>query len=95
MVNALIAAGAAIVVGLLSLVGVIITNKQSQKEVAHKLETAQAVTDTKIEELTREVRVHNDFAVRIPVLTEQVSLLREDIKRVHDRIDTLEGYHRQ
>ncbi len=95
MAAALISAASSVVVGLLALLGVVITNKQSQKEVAHKLETAQAVTDTKLEELTREVRVHNDFAVRIPVLSDQVAFLKEDIKQVNKRIDVLENYHRQ
>ncbi len=95
MIAALISAASSIVVGLLALFGVIISNKQSQKEVAHKLETAQAVTDTKLEELTREVRLHNDFALRIPALSEQVSFLREDIKKVYERIETLEEFHRK
>ncbi len=95
MAVALISAASSIIVGAFALIGVIFTNKQSNKEVSHKLETAQAVTDTKLEELTREVRVHNDFAVRIPALSEQVSFLREDIKAVNKRIQTLEMYHRQ
>lgn len=59
IVVALITAG-------LSLVGVMITNYFSNKsfgdKLTHQLEVAQAVTDTKIEELTREVREHNSFA---------------------------------
>ncbi len=92
---ALISAASSVVVGILSLIGVVITNKQSHQKVAHKLETAQAVTDTKLEELTREVRAHNDFALRIPAIKEQVSFLREDIKAANNRIQTLEMYHRQ
>ncbi len=95
MVVALISAASSVIVGVLALIGVVITNKQSQKEVAHKLETAQAVTDTKLEELTREVRLHNNFAVKIPALSEQVSFLRDDIKNVHKQIEVLEHYHRQ
>jgi hypothetical protein len=62
----------AIIVGGLSLVGVILTNASSNKKVESKIETAQAVTDTKIEELTREVREHNNFARRVPVVEEQI-----------------------
>ena len=62
----------AIIVGVLSLVGVILTNASSNKKVESKIETAQAVTDTKIEELTREVREHNNFARRVPVVEEQI-----------------------
>ena len=81
--EALIAAGASIIVGILSLVGVIITNSQSNKKIENKLETAQAVTDCKIDELTREVREHNNFAKRMPVLEEQ-------IKNVNQRSEVLE-----
>ena len=59
--EALIAAGASITVGVLSLVGVIITNSNSNRKIEHRLETAQAVTDCKIDELAREVREHNNF----------------------------------
>lgn len=57
--------------------------KQSQ-EIAHKLETAQAVTDTKIVELTREVREHNNFARRMPALEEKVD-------GIEKRLDKMEG----
>ena len=48
--------------------------------VTHKLETAQAVTDTKIEELTREVRKHNNFAERVPVMEEQIKVANHRIE---------------
>lgn len=61
-----------VVTGVLTLIGVCVTAyasaKSTRNAVTAKLETAQAVTDTKIEELTREVRAHNGFAQRIPVL---------------------------
>jgi hypothetical protein len=44
-----------------------------------KLETHQAVTDTKLEELTREVRKHNDFATRVPVIEEQIKVANHRI----------------
>ena len=62
----------ALITAGLSLVGVMVTNyfnnKSLSDKVTHQLEVAQAVTDTKIEELTREVRMHNNFAQKIPVL---------------------------
>ena len=67
----------ALIVGGLSLLGVILTNASSNKKVTNKIETVQAVTDTKIEELTREVREHNNFARRVPVLESQM----QDISR--------------
>ena len=72
----------AIIVGGLSLVGVILTNASSNKKVESKIETAQAVTDTKIEELTREVREHNNFARRIPVLESQMQELTRRVDNV-------------
>lgn len=75
MEAALIAAGASIIVGVFSLCGVIITVTQSNKKIEHQLETTQAVTNCKIEELTREVREHNNFARRMPVVEEQIKVI--------------------
>lgn len=72
MTEALIAAGAAIVVGVLSLIGVMITNSRANNKMQNEMKTSQAVTEEKLTELTREVRTHNDFASRIPVIEESV-----------------------
>ena len=72
VIVALVTAGAAI------LSNVILSNKNS-REIDHKLETHQAVTDTKLEELTREVREHNNFARRMPVLEEQIKVANHSI----------------
>ena len=77
----------ALITGGLSLVGVVISNMSSNRKVESSLKTAQAVTDTKIDELTREVREHNNFARRMPVVEEQ-------IKVINRRIGDLEGYHK-
>lgn len=87
MQSAIISGIASIIVGLLALVGVIITNNKSNREVKQSLNIAQAVTDTKIEELTREVRLHNNFAEKIPVIQEQIRV-------VNHRINDLEQYHK-
>ncbi len=73
----------AIITGGISLVGVIISNISSNKKIETQLKIQQAVMDTKIEELTREVRTHNNFAQRVPVLEEQM-------KAVNHRLDDLE-----
>ena len=73
----------ALITGGLSLIGVIVTSRSSGKKVQQQLEIAQAVTDTKIEELTREVRHHNGFADRVPILEEKM-------KVANHRIDDLE-----
>lgn len=74
---------AAVITGILSLVGVVVSNLLSQRKTDEALRTSQAVTDTKIEELTREVREHNNFAKRMPVVEEK-------IKVVNHRLDDLE-----
>lgn len=84
---ALISAGASVLVGALALVGVIVTNNKANKNMQNNLETSQAVTDTKIEELTREVRMHNNFAEKIPVIQEQ-------IKVMNHRVSDLENFHK-
>lgn len=76
----------ALITGGLSLLGVIITSNKTTRDVQAKLDTHQAVTDTKLEELTREVREHNNFARRVPVLEEQ-------IKVANQRIANLENNH--
>ena len=70
----------ALITGGLSLAGVIITNITSNKQIEKKLEIAQAVTDCKIEELTREVREHNSFAHRVPVMEEQIKVINHRIR---------------
>jgi hypothetical protein len=77
----------ALITGGLALIGVVVTNNRSEMKIQHQLETAQAVTDTKLDELTREVREHNGFARRMPVVEEQ-------IKVINNRIKDLEGYHK-
>lgn len=71
---------AALITGGLSLAGVIITNISSSRKIENKLATAQAVTDCKIEELTREVREHNNFARRMPVVEEQIRVINHRIR---------------
>lgn len=81
VIVALVTAGAAI------LSNVVLSNKNS-REIDHKLETHQAVTDTKLDELTREVREHNNFARRMPVLEEKISV-------ANHRIEDLENEHKR
>ena len=69
-----------IIVAILTLLGVIVTTIGSNRKIEHSLETSQAVTDCKIEELTREVREHNNFAQRMPVVEEQIKVINHRIK---------------
>lgn len=75
----------ALITGAFALAGVIFTNLQGNKKIENKLTTAQAVTDCKIEELTREVREHNNFAQRVPVLEEQMRVANHRIADLEAR----------
>ena len=68
--------------------GVIISNFVTARKSETAIMTAQAVTDTRLEELTREVRDHNQFARRMPVIEEQ-------IKVINHRINDLENQNKQ
>ena len=63
----------------ISLLGVMLSNFSAARKTANSIETSQAVTDTKIEELTREVREHNGFARRMPVVEEQIKVINHRI----------------
>ena len=65
----------AIITGVLTLIGVLISNSRSQ-----------AVTETKLEELTREVRLHNNFAQRVPVIEEQIKVANHRISDLENAV---------
>ena len=69
----------AIITGGLTLLGTIISNISSNKKIETNLKIQQAVTDTKIEALTSEVREHNNFAKRMPVVEEQIKVINHRI----------------
>ena len=75
----------AIITGGLSLAGVVVTCLATARKNETASRTSQAVTDTKLEELTREVREHNNFARRMPVVEEQIKVINhrlQDLERV-------------
>ena len=75
-----------IVGGFFTLVATIITvvssANASQRKMNEAIKVSQAVTDTKIDELTREVREHNDFARRVPVIEEQNRAMESRMTKV-------------
>ena len=77
----------ALITGGMSLLGVVITCMATARKTEKSQAIALAVTDTKIQELTREVRSHNHFAQRLPVVECQ-------IQSIHHRLDDLEQYHK-
>ena len=66
---------ASLITGGLSLLGVIISGLSTARKNENAVRISQAVTDTKIDELTREVREHNGFARRMPVVEEQIKVI--------------------
>lgn len=69
---------ATIAVALISLIGTVITTKSGNEKIQADLDKHNAVQDTKLEELTREVRQHNDFAIRIPVIEQRLTALEKE-----------------
>ena len=78
----------ALITGGFSILAVVLTNNHANNKMHHDMTTAQAVTKEQIKELTREVRAHNDFATRIP-------LLEQEVKNLKARVASLEEYHKQ
>lgn len=77
---------ASTITSVLALVGVIITNARSNQAIENKLTVAQAVTDTKIDQLTAEVRKHNNFASRVPVIEQEIEHLNKEVDELKEKI---------
>ena len=75
----------AIITGGLTLIGVIISNLASARKTQATIETKIEVQNTKIDELTREVRLHNNFVQRVPVLEEQMKDANNRIKDLEEK----------
>jgi cephalosporin hydroxylase len=83
---ALIGSVTSILASIITLIGVFVKLKQANNEIVHRLDISQAVTDTKIDELTREVREHNNFAQRIPVVESKLEKAEQtmaELKKYH------------
>ena len=76
----------ALITGGCAIIADIITSNKASREMDYKLDKHQAVTDTKLEELTREVRKHNNFAERMPVV-------EQEIKDINKTVDKLQAFH--
>lgn len=68
-----------IITGALTLIGVIVTNIGSNRKMENQLEVHQAVTETKLENLTEEVRKHNNFASRVPIIERDIEYLKHEV----------------
>ena len=79
MTTALITVLSTLAVAIISLIGTIFTTKASNQRIQHELDKHNAVQDTKLEELTREVRLHNELTNRIPVIEQRVTALEKNV----------------
>ena len=69
----------ALITGTCGILAQWLIGSRNRSDQRAQLEKHQAVTDTKLEELTREVRRHNNFAERVPVLEEQIKVANHRI----------------
>lgn len=83
----------ALITGGLALIGVIISNMLAARKTEKAIAVNQAVTDTKLEELTREVREHNHFARRMPVVEEQIKVINHRLVDLEEK-EKLHEIHR-
>ena len=77
----------AVITGICSVAGVVITSSANSRKLQHQIEINQAVVNTKIENLTDEVRTHNNFARRMPVVEEQIKVANHRIEDLERKID--------
>lgn len=74
-----------VITAVATIAGVIISTKANGKEISHKLETHQAVIDTKIDNLAAAVNKHNHFAERMPVVEEQIKVINHRLEELERR----------
>lgn len=75
-----------LITGGLALAGVIISNLMGHRKIENQIVVQQAVTDQKIEKLTEEVKKHNNFAERVPVLEEQMKVANHRIEDLEKKV---------
>lgn len=74
----------ACITGGLSLIGVIVTNKATERKIEQQINVKLAVMENQMKELTREVREHNNFAKRLPVVENEINHIEDDIKHLKE-----------
>ena len=78
----------ALITAAATVIAVVIQNRLTPAKVTAELEKHQAVTDTKLDELTREVRGHNNFARRMPVVEEQIKVANHRISDLERKVES-------
>lgn len=87
IVVAIIAALASIITGGLTLIGVIVSSILTNKKMEQELDKKQAITDVKLDTLTTEVREHNNFARRMPVVEQQIKDILHRVDEIENKIN--------
>ena len=77
----------ALITGIVTIITVLVNSVIASKEMNAKLDKAQAVTQTRLDDLTREVREHNEYGKRIPILEEKMKVANHRI----DKLENKEG----
>jgi len=77
---------ASLITGGLALIGVIVTNIMGNKKFETQLDKRQAITDVKIDALKEEVKKHNDFATRVPVIEEQIKVANHRLEDLEKKV---------
>ena len=75
----------ALITGIVTIITVVVNSALSQREMNAKLDKSQAITQTRLEELTREVRAHNEFATRVPILEEKIKVANHRIENLEQK----------
>lgn len=78
----------AIITAAATITAVVLQNRATQAKLTAEIEKHQAVTDTKVDELTREVREHNNFARRMPVVEEQIKVANHRISDLERKVES-------
>lgn len=80
-----------VITAISSVIAVYMSNKKANIEMLQHMEVNDAVRDEKIEELTREVRRHNNFAERMPEIEGDIKVINEQVKVINHRLNNLEN----
>ena len=78
----------AIITAAATITAVVLQNRATQAKLTAEIEKHQAVTDTKVDELTREVREHNNFGRRMPVVEEQIKVANHRISDLERKVES-------
>ena len=75
----------ALITGIVTIITVVVNSVLAQREMNAKLDKSQAITQTRLEELTREVRAHNEFATRVPILEEKIKVANHRLENLEHK----------